>query len=775
MKKLLLLLLLSPGAFAADYYVRADGTATKASATSSSAASTSMSLTTFNGETFAAGDTIYFSGNGGDFSAQVTIPSSGSSGNEITYECIEGCEIDVTSSATSEYAILVRTKDYLNIVGFDLRGSGGAAAFRADINAGKTGRIDVIDSNVLSNTGDGTSTGGNDCWSTDAAYVDFTNVTATDCHEFGARGGSHQAITLHNDSDSVVTGGTFSDANNLITNVDSSTMVVNGGVWSCDYSGSWAVASASGGATLEINNATLNMTADCNMPTQDQTVTSGSPLLTVNGGTINISSTTASSQGFFRAPVVFDGVAFNISSDYSYSGFGTTADITFTDNTVTLTGTGINNREFIYVTDGQNLLVARNVFQGVIDQDLIELNNTTTGSVEVISNVFDCDGTSGSSDVLWIRSNNANPTVAQNVFYDCDEAIDNDHGTGSTLVQNNIFSEGTTSINLTTDMDLDNNNYYNTSNAGGTGATTVDPKFSNPAGGNFTLQSDSTMYAGGVEWWTGAGAERPTGINGTLFSDPPNVGAYAPLAPLITVLQAPTACPDGSFATTGSTADCRPFISELRPGDELTQTTTNAEADVSLLVGTLYAYVDNAGDAAPTTCAAIQAGTGAIDTSSKAVASSTVNLNSTDNFTSLIANTSYKLYACIINGARISEITASAAFSTLEAVGVGGTDLTGEGKFACDNDGGNTDETETGNSGTGTPGSCNSMANACDEFSDLSLAVGTDAYLCEGGVFNDSVIVLDGGTSGDIQRLGCYFDEGDDNGNPELCDNLASP
>ena len=72
----------------ATYYMRADGTAVnKAAATSDSAASTSMSISTHNGESFSAGDTIVISDNGGEYRGTIlTVPSDGSDGSPITYQ-----------------------------------------------------------------------------------------------------------------------------------------------------------------------------------------------------------------------------------------------------------------------------------------------------------------------------------------------------------------------------------------------------------------------------------------------------------------------------------------------------------------------------------------------------------------------------------------------------------------------------------------------------------------------------------------------------------------
>lgn len=66
----------------ATYYMRADGTATdKAAATSPDSAATSMSITTFNGESFANGDIILMSDQGGDYSERIVPPSHGTDSN----------------------------------------------------------------------------------------------------------------------------------------------------------------------------------------------------------------------------------------------------------------------------------------------------------------------------------------------------------------------------------------------------------------------------------------------------------------------------------------------------------------------------------------------------------------------------------------------------------------------------------------------------------------------------------------------------------------------
>jgi hypothetical protein len=76
--------------WAETYFLRADGSGSKVDATGSGtgacgAAGTAMSIATHDGETYAAGDTIYLCDDGGTYRDQLDVPSSGSNGSPITY------------------------------------------------------------------------------------------------------------------------------------------------------------------------------------------------------------------------------------------------------------------------------------------------------------------------------------------------------------------------------------------------------------------------------------------------------------------------------------------------------------------------------------------------------------------------------------------------------------------------------------------------------------------------------------------------------------------
>lgn len=104
----------------ATYYMRTDGTAAnKAAATGpGSTQANCMNEATHNGETFAAGDTIVLCDDGGVFDGKIVPPTSGSSGNEITYEEESGDTVVLTYTATAAHAIDLSGRSYIIIDGF---------------------------------------------------------------------------------------------------------------------------------------------------------------------------------------------------------------------------------------------------------------------------------------------------------------------------------------------------------------------------------------------------------------------------------------------------------------------------------------------------------------------------------------------------------------------------------------------------------------------------------------------------------------------------------
>jgi hypothetical protein len=212
---------------AATYYVRADGSAANKGIAvgPASDATKCLSMSGFNGETFSAGDTVYFSAQGGDYTNQCTIPSSGTAIADITFEgLLDGGGgskplIDVSASAASPNGIKLSAINYVAVKNFRIKGSGGAAAFYFRDSSGTAGAGYTVkgrDIDVISNYG--ASTGNSDGFSS-GEYLgsddqaEFWNITADKCRTNPADGSSHQCFALHENSKGKVHGAVFSDSN----------------------------------------------------------------------------------------------------------------------------------------------------------------------------------------------------------------------------------------------------------------------------------------------------------------------------------------------------------------------------------------------------------------------------------------------------------------------------------------------------------------------------------------------------------------------------------
>jgi len=230
------------------------------------------------------------------------------------------------------------------------------------------------------------------------------------------------------------------------------------------------------------------------------------------------------------------------------------------------------------------------------------------------------------------------------------------------------------------------------------------------------------------------------------------------------------------------TGGCPCEVQSTTGAVEITDTTTEAivvlaqSGSVDTCTGTIYTCMDVPGDSVSR--ADCIAGTGVTD--QQTIAASGAGSYTYDGaklFTGT-AETEYRMHSFLVPSGsgydnRISHDSAISENFTMNAtIGGGGTDLTGAGLFVALADGGNTDETPTGTAGTQTS-VCTSMAGSCSEFSHLSPGTGQDIHLAEGAVWNDRTLSLNfRGIASDYTRVACYFDEGDDDGNPVLCENF---
>ena len=120
-------ILLPVWAMGGTYYVRHDGTVTaanKANATSPASADTSLSIAQHNLCIFKAGDTIYLSSQGGDFSGTTLSPTrSGASDNYITYTNVPGEIPWLDGTGLTSTVNVAAGKHYLNLVNLSFKGT----------------------------------------------------------------------------------------------------------------------------------------------------------------------------------------------------------------------------------------------------------------------------------------------------------------------------------------------------------------------------------------------------------------------------------------------------------------------------------------------------------------------------------------------------------------------------------------------------------------------------------------------------------------------------
>jgi len=249
MKKLffiLLILLLSSPAWAETYYMRADGSGTKAQSAASSgggcgAAGTAMSVVTHNGETFASPPhTIIMCSEGGDYTAQFVPPSSGSAGSVITYQ-----NNGTMANTTDCIAVYVNAKNYLTFSGgtysTSIQTDDYCSAFYLN------GAANITFSGVeIENSGNGV-------WAVGASH--YLTVIGSNIHD-----NTFAALATKSSSGIMVGGSStnFTISNNQI--VDNGKTATVGGV--NEGAGIRVQASGSGPGTITGNTITGNGTAE---------------------------------------------------------------------------------------------------------------------------------------------------------------------------------------------------------------------------------------------------------------------------------------------------------------------------------------------------------------------------------------------------------------------------------------------------------------------------------------------------------------------------------
>lgn len=175
----LLLVLVTSPAWSATYYVQDGGAGTKAESVN---IATPMSVSTFNGNTYAAGDIVYFMGTFDLSTSTITIPSSGTgwgAGEFITYSSYAATPAILDGGAkdwvTNGSLIHCNSKDYVKLLGFtfkNITSSGAAAGNALDVTHAIMQGEDLIFTDWVPG-----STGGAWVESGGTGVQDFTNCS----------------------------------------------------------------------------------------------------------------------------------------------------------------------------------------------------------------------------------------------------------------------------------------------------------------------------------------------------------------------------------------------------------------------------------------------------------------------------------------------------------------------------------------------------------------------------------------------------------------------
>jgi hypothetical protein len=306
--------------YAATYYVRADGTVTaanKANATSPANANTSLNMAQVNAASFAAGDQVLFSSQGGNYSAELIIPSGGSgAGNEITYANV--LSETPTVNITSNYLLDTNSKSNVIIQGLTFNYTGNSVTSNIGI-------IIKAGSNIkFKNFTNDMGGYGYNIWSNAVLdTITFDNVTLSN-------------------SSSATSGIRLSGSSNTNLTVKNSTI----------NSGSGAPSIALFNATnVTITNSTtaaiISITTGSNVTINNISHTTGIYLTGVTTGTISTvtgSGSTGAGSGFYfnnsSGITVNDSSMSNCSSYGAFTTDGTSSNITFNRDSVLNSGNG---------------------------------------------------------------------------------------------------------------------------------------------------------------------------------------------------------------------------------------------------------------------------------------------------------------------------------------------------------------------------------------------------------------------------------------------------
>lgn len=351
----------------ATYYMRADGSAAnKAAATGpTSSASACMNISVHNGETFSAGDTIVISDAGGNYVAELLVPSSGASGNPITYTVDGTPTIDGQDTRTECFQI--SSKDHITV----------------------TGPLSLIDATSSCWLVEGTSTGivctnvtasgsGNQAFQNlDTASCTYNDITGTGCTDDG--------FSMHDSSVAVINTGTFTSNAQGINMVGDSELTADDLTVTGNTSSAVSLESTATQVTATITNstledgltvvveakdkATINLT-DCDIA---GTVTNANEALVhaTLTGTINLTDCNVNGtaeRGLYAEQTaeitMVGGTVANTSASYDYGVFTEDSSVVSITNA---TLTGVAGGETVYASQTSTVTLTDCTLDGSAD------------------------------------------------------------------------------------------------------------------------------------------------------------------------------------------------------------------------------------------------------------------------------------------------------------------------------------------------------------------------------------------------------------------------